>query len=503
MYDVSAPGWRETLDRHLAALLDDLTAHVAREIESGVRAERERANAESDRADTERDRANSEAARAAFAESQLAGARAELETARSESEVAAGRQREHYESLLEQQRIENEAARESERMANEAARESDRVTNESARERERLDYQTALELERVQYESARERQRADLTAALESAQQQAHLAQNAEHAAQEQLRQALDERVAAEQAARRALSESLNQVMRRLRQTTADDEVIGLLLESTAGLSDRAVVLVMENNQAHIALVRGSATEAAASGDAAEISLRHNTVPLGEAPALASCVETRDPLVTMLSAAELSPAVVDALGGPDSGRAYLFPIALRQITVALLIASGNVTPAPIELLCEAAGLKLETLEAAEPAAAPDEPQSGLALVQIATPAQRETSPAVPAPKPESAPITWSKLTPEQQALHLRAQRNARVRVAQIRISESGALRSGALAGNIYDAVRPSLDAARQEFQKHFMSQSPTMVDYLHLEILRSLAHDDIRLLGSEYPGPLV
>jgi hypothetical protein len=30
-----------------------------------------------------------------------------------------------------------------------------------------------------------------------------------------------------------------------------------------------------------------------------------------------------------------------------------------------------------------------------------------------------------------------------------------------------------------------------------------MVDYLHLEIVRSLAHDDDRLLGSSYPGPMV
>jgi hypothetical protein len=29
-----------------------------------------------------------------------------------------------------------------------------------------------------------------------------------------------------------------------------------------------------------------------------------------------------------------------------------------------------------------------------------------------------------------------------------------------------------------------------------------MVDYLHLEIVRSLAHDDERLLGAGYPGPM-
>jgi len=30
-----------------------------------------------------------------------------------------------------------------------------------------------------------------------------------------------------------------------------------------------------------------------------------------------------------------------------------------------------------------------------------------------------------------------------------------------------------------------------------------MVDYLHLELLRTLANDDSDLLGKDYPGPLV
>ena len=36
-----------------------------------------------------------------------------------------------------------------------------------------------------------------------------------------------------------------------------------------------------------------------------------------------------------------------------------------------------------------------------------------------------------------------------------------------------------------------------------MTSSPTMVDYLHLELVRSLANDDAILLGPNYPGPLV
>ena len=35
-----------------------------------------------------------------------------------------------------------------------------------------------------------------------------------------------------------------------------------------------------------------------------------------------------------------------------------------------------------------------------------------------------------------------------------------------------------------------------------MSQSPTMVDYLHLELVRSLARENSQLMGQNYPGPI-
>jgi hypothetical protein len=153
-----------------------------------------------------------------------------------------------------------------------------------------------------------------------------------------------------------------------------------------------------------------------------------------------------------------------------------------------LMAAGDVIPTPIELLCEAAGMRLESFEVLAPVA-----PVGDGFVQIA---------GVANSAPASEPIPWSKLSPEEQALHLRAQRTARVRVAQIRISESEALRKGAQARDIYGALRPSLDAARGEYRESYMSQTPTMVDYLHLEIVRSLAREDSRLLGQEYPGPI-
>ena len=55
---------------------------------------------------------------------------------------------------------------------------------------------------------------------------------------------------------------------------------------------------------------------------------------------------------------------------------------------------------------------------------------------------------------------------------------------------------------IYASLEAQIDAAREKFREKHMS-APTMVDYLHLEMVRSLAEDDAILLGPNYPGPLV
>ena len=299
----------------------------------------------------------------------------------------------------------------------------------------------------------------------------------------------------ASEEARRRLAESVNQTLRRIRRTTAEHETLQLLLEEISFCAERAVVLLIENNQARIALWRGVVLREEEE-DAAPIEL-------SDAAALSACVESRDPVVALASAGEVSARLASALSASGTERVYLFPVTARQTTVALILATGSVTAAPIELLCETTGMKLESLGPSEPEAASDEAASdGVPLVQI-TPAPNGTGWPVETPQLAETPATWSKLTPQEQAAHLKAQRTARVRVAQMRISESDALRKGAQAGDIYRALRSSIDAAREEFQQSYIAQSPTMVDYLHLELVRSLARDDSSLLGRDYPGPIV
>lgn len=85
---------------------------------------------------------------------------------------------------------------------------------------------------------------------------------------------------------------------------------------------------------------------------------------------------------------------------------------------------------------------------------------------------------------------------------MRAQRFARVRVAEIQLYHSEAAAMGQSSRNLYAALKPHLDAARGQFAAQFMSASATMVDYLHLELVRTLAGNDDTRLGIDYPGPL-
>jgi hypothetical protein len=97
---------------------------------------------------------------------------------------------------------------------------------------------------------------------------------------------------------------------------------------------------------------------------------------------------------------------------------------------------------------------------------------------------------------------WAALSKPERQLHLTAQRFAAVRVSEIRLKRTGTVMEGRAAGNVYAALQPEIDAAREEFRTKFMDVSPAMVDYLHMELVRILTNDDDAQLGPDYPGPL-
>ena len=275
----------------------------------------------------------------------------------------------------------------------------------------------------------------------------------------------------------REIAEYLNQALRRVRQSSTWQDALALLTDSTSAYCRRSAVFTLSETTADAVHTRGFE------------DLRLH-VPLDQAAAFRTAIDTKDPVVAMPSASEISGGLAQAIGSPDVvNSVYLFPIVARQKVIALLLAAGSVQPATLELLCEMVALKSEAPELQS-----TPPVMASTLVQL------DGGTAV---TPEQGIGAWERLTPDEQALHLQAQRFARVKVAEMRLYRAEAVREGRTRGDLYGLLGSEIDRARHGFHQNFIIDSPTMVDYFHLELLRSLAHEDNRLLGTSYPGPLV
>jgi hypothetical protein len=272
--------------------------------------------------------------------------------------------------------------------------------------------------------------------------------------------------------ARLEFADQINQGARRIRQSVDVADLTATLLDATAPFCEGSAIFLIANSIARGGRMRGVPDDRARA-------FRGLEIPLASAAALAEAAEGGDPVATATAPSEISAEVAVFAGHSDDARAFIYPLVVRGRSLALLYAWGNVEGSALELLAQLAAAVWTIL----PAPAD--------LVHIAT------------PTPTAAPSAWEKLSPDEQQLHLKAQRFARVQVAEMRLFETDAVQTGRARRDLYEALRSRIDAARDSFRRSFFASCPSMVDYLHLELLRTLAHDDPDTLGKDYPGPMV
>ena len=297
-------------------------------------------------------------------------------------------------------------------------------------------------------------------------------------------------RVAAEMAAvlpeacetsRRQLNQQLNLAARSVAQASSVEEWAAALLEATAAFREQAAVFTLTGRALKTAGVRGAQDQDATA------QLLATETALADAPAFAQAVETRETVFALRSEGELSPAVVSTLGAGE-GRAQLVPLCGRQHVLGVLYADGDaehIDSSAIELLAAIGATALDALLASSLS------RPG-ALLSI----------SLVEPSAASAAAVWDTLSKPDQELHLRAQRFARVQVAEMRLYKSRQVRSGRADRNLYGALKEEIESSREAFRRQFLAATPSMADYLHQELVRSLSNDDPSLLGPDYPGPL-
>ena len=274
--------------------------------------------------------------------------------------------------------------------------------------------------------------------------------------------------------ARADLLQVLNRLFRRFRSYETESDWVQTTLDAASLFADEVVILSLEDT---ILRLRG---QLPAQRLPADLSF-----PLGSAAAFASARDLKDPVTALRTPSEVTAALSE---GHLAERAHIFPILNGSRVSAFLFASNS--RADMNALELIAGIASSVLER----------KSNSALHSQITPAAAPAPPALLPSGPKLA--AWADLAPELRQLHIRAQRFARVAMAEIQLARPEACRAGREQGDLYLFLKREIDKARENYRKQFMTVS-SMVDYLHLELIQIAAEGDEQKLGVDYPGRLL
>jgi hypothetical protein len=276
----------------------------------------------------------------------------------------------------------------------------------------------------------------------------------------------------ASRTARTETTSELNQIVRRLKNSENESELVDAVLDGTSMFADQVALFTFD-----------AGCLRAAGGRRIDLP-SDLSLPLASAAAFANAIESKDTIVTMRTPAEVSKTLSS---GDQPRRAFLIPLLNRTRVAAVLFASADdhTDLNGLELLSVFSSAALERIRGKTDlhhSAPSDNGKTSAARAQAALP-------------------SWSDLDEAQRSLHIRAQRFARIKVAEMQLYKAELCQRGSDRQDLYLYLKQEIDSAREGFRTQFMT-IPTMVDYLHLELVSSLVHGDEFLLGADYPGQM-
>ena len=117
--------------------------------------------------------------------------------------------------------------------------------------------------------------------------------------------------------------------------------------------------------------------------------------------------------------------------------------------------------------------------------------------------------SVPTPKPvpQTAPLASSipepaidNLPGEEQELHQKARRFAKLLVDEIKLYNQAKVTEGKQNRDLYKLLREDIEKSRATYDKRYASTSVAPAKYFDSEVVRILADNDRSLMGSDFPG---
>jgi hypothetical protein len=238
---------------------------------------------------------------------------------------------------------------------------------------------------------------------------------------------------------------------------------------------------------------------------------------------------------------DMDPRFIDRFGGPADDHIVMLPLLLKDKVAALLyvdcgLDKDRLDTASVELLVvsTSAWLELVSLRKQAPRdAVPYSDSVPAAPAMQAAPsfndpfaghAPRHTAAAASAPAYEAPAVepahaevvsvaaaaagvdhagpagghAGAALSEEDADVHRKAQRFARLLVDEIKLYNQAKVAEGRKNKDLYDRLKEDIDKSRATFKKRYGNTVAASVDYLQAEVVRSLAEDDISVMGPNF-----
>lgn len=300
-------------------------------------------------------------------------------------------------------------------------------------------------------------------------------------------------------------------------------EILRALLDSGTSCASRVALFVVKGGTA-------SGWQARGFGD--DDLIKDFPLDMTAGPA-AHAYQNR--VATPANIAEMDRRFVKQFGGPENEQIVVLPLVLKDKVAAMLYADGGaenlLDAGSLEVLVMATSAWLEVAslrkqaqqkEAVEtmPAMAPPpmaapvqtvssyadpfashtpkhiakvaEPEPVAEVVEVAASAASASAAAAPATDP------FAGLSAEDADTHRKAQRFARLLVDEIKLYNQAKVNEGRRNKDLYDRLKEDIEKSRATFQKRYGSTAAASGDYFQREVVRSLAEDDLSVMGASF-----
>ena len=314
---------------------------------------------------------------------------------------------------------------------------------------------------------------------------------------------------------------ALVQAVAAIHAGSSQKEILRALLDAGSGYCSRIALFVVKAGAASGWQSRGFGDDEVVKDFALDLS----------AGPVAHTYQNR--VATPGNIAEMGRKFAKEFGSPANEQVLVLPLALKDKVAALVYADGGDTGKldqdALELFVVATSAWLEVTSLRKQAAAREdsEPVSRVETPPVQTvssfsdpfashapkhvPAKASVEPepsaevvevasvrAAGAAAPAAATDPLAGLSPEDADVHRKAQRFARLLVDEIKLYNQAKVAEGRRNKDLYDRLKEDIDKSRGTFQKRYGNTAAASADYFQSELLRSLAEDDISIMGSNF-----